>query len=56
VLRLLQNSDYSTVDRLKIGAGLSRELERVINSYLRYLLEREIKSATWLDTLREQIK
>ena len=56
VLRLLQNSDYSTVDRLKIDAGLSRELERVINSYLRYLLERDIKSATWLDTLREQIK
>ena len=56
VLRLLQYSDYSTVDRLKIDAGLSRELERVINSYLRYLLEREIKSATWLDTLREQTK
>ncbi len=56
VLRLLQNSDYGTVDRLKIDAGLSRELERVINSYLRYLLEREVKSATWLDTLREQTK
>lgn len=56
VLRLLQNSDYGTVDRLKIDAGLSRELERVINSYLRYLLEREVKSAAWLDMLREQTK
>lgn len=56
VLRLLQDSDYSTVERLKIDAGLSRELERVIGNYLKYLLEREIKSATWLDTLREQTK
>jgi len=56
VLRLLQNSDYGTVERLKIDAGLSRELERVINSYLRYLLEREVKSAAWLDELREQMK
>lgn len=56
VLRLLQNSDYSAVERLKIDAGLSRELERIMGNYLKYLLEREIKSAAWLDTLREQIK
>ncbi len=56
VLRLLQDSDYSAVDRLKIDAGLLRELERVIGNYLRYLLERDIKSAAWLDTLREQTK
>ena len=56
VLRLLQDSDYSAVDRLKIDAGLLRELERVISNYLRYLLERDIKSAAWLDTLREQTK
>ncbi len=56
VLRLLQNSDYSTVERLKIDAVLSRELESVMSNYLRHLLEREVKSATWLDTLREQTK
>ncbi len=56
VLRLMQNSDYSTVERLKIDASLSRELERALSSYLRYLLEREVKSATWLDELREQTK
>jgi len=56
VLRLLQNSDFSTVDRLKVDARLSRELERVIGNYLTYLLEREVKSAAWLDTLREQTK
>jgi DNA repair protein RecO (recombination protein O) len=56
VLRLLQDSDYSTVERLKIDALLSRELESVMSNYLRHLLEREVKSATWLDTLREQTK
>jgi len=56
VLRLLQSTDYSTVERLKIDAELSRELEMVLSHYLKYLLEREIKSAAWLDSLREQVK
>ncbi len=52
VLRLLQSSDYSTVSRLKINQPLSRELEGVMRDYLKYLLEREVKSAAWLDTLK----
>jgi len=56
VLRLLQNSDYSTVSRLKIDAELSRELEKVMGNYLKYLLEREIKSAAWLDILRNETR
>jgi len=56
VLRLLQRSDYDTASRLKIDPVLSRELERTMSGYLKYLLEREVKSAAWLDTLREQIK
>ena len=55
VLRLLQGSDYSTTSRLKIDQALSRELETVIRNYLKYLLEREVKSAAWLDTLRAQV-
>ena len=54
VLRLLQNSDYNTANRLKIDAELSRELEIIMGNYLKYLLEREVKSAAWLDTLREE--
>lgn len=56
VLRLLQSSNYNTANRLKIDPELSRELERVISGYLKYLLDREVKSAAWLDSLREQIK
>ncbi len=54
VLRWLQGNDISTASRLKITPSLSRELELVIRGYLRYLLEREVKSTTWLDTIREQ--
>mgnify|MGYP001039593983 CR=1 FL=1 len=51
VLRLLQNSDYNTVSRLRLTSELSRELEGATRDYLRYLLEREVKSAAWLDAL-----
>ncbi len=56
VLRFLQSSDYNTARRLKIDSELSRELEAVMRGYLKYLLEREVKSIAWLDTLREQTK
>ncbi len=54
VLRLLQGSDFTTAGRLNLDAGLARELENVIGGYLKYLLEKEVRSAAWLDTLREQ--
>ncbi len=54
VLRLLQGDDYGMVSRLRIDAELSDELEGVMRGYLRYLLEREVKSAAWLDTLKTQ--
>ena len=54
VLRFLQNGDYNTVSKLKINPELSRELEGVMRYYLKYLLEREVKSVAWLDTLRKQ--
>ena len=56
VLNLLQSSDYDTAGRQKMNPELSHELDEVLSHYLEYLLEREVKSAAWLDTLREQIK
>ncbi|MBI4267606.1 MAG: DNA repair protein RecO [Chloroflexi bacterium] len=53
VLRLLQGSDYDTISRLKVNEGLSRELEMAVRDYLKYLLEREVKSIAWLDSLRK---
>lgn len=54
VLRWLQDNDFETVSRLKMEPELSREIEMVNRNYIRYLLEREVKSVTWLDSLREQ--
>ena len=54
VLRLLQDGDYNTIGRLKMNRELSDELEGITRNYIEYLLEREIKSAAWLDTLRQQ--
>ncbi len=55
VLRLLQNRDYNIISRLKMNPELSRELEEVMRDYLKYLLEREVKSTAWLDTLRQGV-
>ena len=52
VLRLLQGERYDIVRRLKINPSLSLELRRTISNYIEYLLEREVKSASFLDSLR----
>ncbi len=56
VLRFLQSNDYNTANKLKIDSQLSHELEAVMRDYVKYLLEREVKSTAWLDSLRGQAK
>jgi DNA repair protein RecO (recombination protein O) len=55
VLRLFQRSPFEVVTRLKISPELSQELKSALANYIRYLLEKEVKSAVWLDALREQL-
>jgi len=55
VLRFIQDNNFTAVSRLKISLSMGRELENLTRHYLRYLLEREVKSVAWLDTLREQL-
>jgi len=52
VLRWLQGNHWSNASRLKLTPALSRELELVIRDYLKYLLERDVKSTAWLDKLK----
>ncbi len=54
VLKLLQTDDYAAACRLKLDDSLCREIEFCLSGYLRHLLEKEVRSAAWLDTLREQ--
>jgi DNA repair protein RecO (recombination protein O) len=55
VLRLFQKSTVEVVSRLKVNPELAQELKMALNAYIRYVLEREVKSAAWLDDLRDQL-
>lgn len=55
VLRFFQESDYDKASRLILNQQLSAELETVMRNYITYVLEREVKSAGWLTSLKEQV-
>jgi hypothetical protein len=55
VLRLWQSCDYATARRVRVKPELSWELERVLQEYIRYILQRELKSLTWLQELKKEI-
>jgi DNA repair protein RecO (recombination protein O) len=52
MLRLLQRSPYEDAARIRISAELSAELESCLTDYVRYVLEREVRSAGFVETLR----
>ncbi len=52
VLRLWQNCDYAIAVRINVNDELAKELETVIRDYLKYLLEKQIKSTAFLDALK----
>ena len=52
MMRLLQKGDFAAVARVKTVPALEAELERHLREYLIYVLERDIRSAHFLDTLR----
>ena len=51
-LRLLQDSDWSAISELSRDMDIHREMEFMLRNYLKYLLERDVRSVAWLDTLR----
>jgi DNA repair protein RecO (recombination protein O) len=53
VLRFLQTHDYGVCSRLRLSPGLHRELEAVMQRYITYILERNLKSVAFLRTLRQ---
>ena len=56
VLRFLQDSDFTTANRLILDYELSCELETVMRGYITHLLEHEVKSFGWLKELRGRLK
>jgi DNA repair protein RecO (recombination protein O) len=55
VLRLWQDCDYATARRVVLKSGLALELEQVLQGYIKYLLQREVKSVAWLDELKRTL-
>ncbi|MCU0494369.1 MAG: DNA repair protein RecO [Chloroflexaceae bacterium] len=56
LLRYLQTvgdekQPYQTIERLNISEGVQREAESVLRAYLRTILERELKTAAFLDSV-----
>jgi len=52
VMRFLLNGDITSASRLRMSSELSAELEQLLRAYVRYLLEREVKSLRFLDQLQ----
>ena len=54
VLRLWQSCDYATARRVRVEQELSWEVEQVLHEYIRYILQRELKSLTWLKEVKKK--
>jgi DNA repair protein RecO (recombination protein O) len=54
LLRLLQECDYESIDNISAKRQSGYQIEWIMRNYIRYFLEREVKSVAWLDNIRGQ--
>jgi DNA repair protein RecO (recombination protein O) len=54
VLRLLLHGRFSDVARVTVSGELNAELERALLEYVRWVLERDVRSTAFIDTLRKR--
>jgi DNA repair protein RecO (recombination protein O) len=52
VLRLLQSAPFDQASRLRLSGELSAELERCLQQQVHFVLDREVRSARFVETLR----
>jgi DNA repair protein RecO (recombination protein O) len=52
VMRLLQRGDFAAVAKVHTAPPLEAELERHLREYILYVLERDVRSVRFLETLR----
>jgi hypothetical protein len=52
VLRVLQSGSFSEAARVRVPPDLSWEIEGHLREYVRYLLERDVRSAAFIDAVR----
>ncbi|MEX0785989.1 MAG: DNA repair protein RecO [Dehalococcoidia bacterium] len=56
ILRLLQAGRYQDVTRVQLSEGLSAELERHLRDAVHYALDRDVRSAAFLDIVRRPVR
>ena len=54
VLRLFATEDLRTASGVRLSEELAVELDNTMRQYIRYVLERDLKSPEFLDLLRKQ--
>jgi DNA repair protein RecO (recombination protein O) len=54
LLRILLHGRYPDVARVSIDTELASELERGLGEYVRWVLERDVRSAAFIDTVRRR--
>ena len=52
VLRLLLRASYAEAARVRLSGGLMQEVEACLSDHLSYVLDREVRSARFVETLR----
>jgi len=53
VLRLWLRCDFATASRVKLSIELTREIKSLMRENIRYILEKQLKSIEWMDTLAD---
>jgi len=54
VMRLLQSGSFAEVSRVRMGSALAQEVEMHLRAYLVHVLERDVRSAAFIDRLRRE--
>jgi DNA repair protein RecO (recombination protein O) len=54
LLRLLQETDYNIFNPIKVPLKSNSHIEMIMRNYIRYYLERELKTVIWLDNIKQQ--
>jgi DNA repair protein RecO (recombination protein O) len=52
LLRYLAREPYDVIERMTISPAIRTEAERLLHAFIRHLLERELKSGAFLESLR----
>lgn len=54
LLRYLQRQPFESVEHVRLSPAICSEVERVLRSYLRHILERDLKSVTFLEYAKRE--